>query len=110
MSNHYHLALRMGEVARALEKYVESASRLVSRAATKRVEDEEFEAMTRAVDATVNVPGTVVDVMIFTHTVHGGIEWDVAQGSSLKVGSTTSTTACRTASTFSATKPRRRNC
>jgi REP element-mobilizing transposase RayT len=41
------------EVARGLEKYVESASRLVGRAATRRVEDNEFEAMVRAVDAAV---------------------------------------------------------
>jgi len=41
------------EVARGLEKYVESASRLVSRAATRRVEGEEFEAMVRAVGAAV---------------------------------------------------------
>ena len=53
MSNDCHLALRMGEVARALEKYVESASRLVGRAATRRVEDEGFSAMVKAVDAAV---------------------------------------------------------
>ncbi len=41
------------EVARGLEKYVETASRLVSRAATRRVEDEAFGAMVCTVDATV---------------------------------------------------------
>jgi REP element-mobilizing transposase RayT len=53
MSNHYHLALRMGEVARGLEKYMETASRLVSRAAARRVEDEGFSAVVKAVDAAV---------------------------------------------------------
>ena len=41
------------EVARGLEKYVETASRLVSRAAARRVEDEEFGEMVTAVDAAV---------------------------------------------------------
>ncbi|HOC41551.1 MAG TPA: transposase [Thermoanaerobaculales bacterium] len=41
------------EVARGLEKYVETASRLVSRAAAKRVEDEEFRATVRLVEAAV---------------------------------------------------------
>ena len=41
------------EVARGLEKYVESASRRVSRAATRRVEDAGFSAMVKAVDAAV---------------------------------------------------------
>jgi hypothetical protein len=41
------------EVAPALEKYVESASRLVSRAATRRIEDEAFGAKVRTVDAAV---------------------------------------------------------
>ncbi len=53
MSNHFHLALRMGEVARGLEKYVESTSRLVSRAAARRMEEEDFRAMVKAVDAAV---------------------------------------------------------
>jgi hypothetical protein len=29
----------------------------------------------------VNVPGTVVDVIIIARAVHGGIEWDEAPGS-----------------------------
>jgi REP element-mobilizing transposase RayT len=41
------------EVARALEKYVESASRLVSRAAARRLEEEDFRTMVKAVDAAV---------------------------------------------------------
>jgi len=41
------------EVARGLEKYTESASRLVSRATTRRVEDEGFRAMVKAVDGAV---------------------------------------------------------
>jgi REP element-mobilizing transposase RayT len=53
MSNHSHLAVRMGEVPRGLEKYVETASRLLRRAATRRVEDEECRAMVDAVDAAV---------------------------------------------------------
>ncbi len=53
MSLHYHLALRIGEVAWWLAKYVETASRLVSRAAARRVEDEGFEAKVRAVDEAI---------------------------------------------------------
>jgi hypothetical protein len=41
------------EVARGLEKYVESASRLVSRAAARRLEEEGFRAMVKAVDVAV---------------------------------------------------------
>jgi len=41
------------EVARGLEKYMETASRLVSRAAARRVEDEGFSAVVKAVDAAV---------------------------------------------------------
>ena len=43
----------VNEVARGLEKYVETASRLVSRAAARRVEDEGFRALVDAVDAAV---------------------------------------------------------
>jgi hypothetical protein len=53
MSNHYHLALRMGEVARGLENYVETASRLLRRASARRVEDEGFRALVDAVDAAI---------------------------------------------------------
>jgi REP element-mobilizing transposase RayT len=42
------------EVARGIEKYVETASRLVSRAAARRVEDDEFRAMVREVEAAVS--------------------------------------------------------
>jgi hypothetical protein len=41
------------EVARGLEKYVESASRLVGRAAARLVEDEGISAAVKAVDAAV---------------------------------------------------------
>ncbi len=44
---------QVNEVARGLEKYVETASRLVSRAAARRVEDEGFRALVDAVDAAV---------------------------------------------------------
>ena len=53
MSNHDQLALRMGEVARGLENNVETASRLVSRAATRRAEDEDYRAMVNGVDVAV---------------------------------------------------------
>ncbi len=46
-------AFQVKEVARALNKYVESVSRLVGRAATRRVEDEGFGALVKAVDAAV---------------------------------------------------------
>gem|GEM_PF-5835950 len=41
------------EVARALDKYVETVSRLVSRAAAKRIEDDGFRAIVNAVDGAV---------------------------------------------------------
>lgn len=53
MSNHYHIAPRMSEVARGLEKYLETASRLVGRTATRRVVEEGFSAMVKAVDAAI---------------------------------------------------------
>jgi len=51
MSDHDQLALRIGEVARGLEKCVETAIRLVSRAATRRVEEDDSRAMGNGVDA-----------------------------------------------------------
>jgi hypothetical protein len=41
------------EVARGLEKYVETASRLLRRAAARRLEEEGFRAQVRSVDAAV---------------------------------------------------------
>jgi chromosomal replication initiation ATPase DnaA len=41
------------EVARGLEKYVETASRLLRRASARRVEDEGFRAQVKSVDAAV---------------------------------------------------------
>ncbi len=52
-SNNDELALRMDEVARGLEKNVETASRLVSRAVARQVEDEDYRSMANGIDTAV---------------------------------------------------------
>ncbi len=43
----------LGKVARGLEKYVETASRLLRRAAARRLDEQDYRAMVKAVDAAV---------------------------------------------------------